>query len=155
MQALPHIYRVEAFSDGEEAVAVASSGLETIGTAPPSEYGGPGDRWSPETLLVAAVADCFALSFRAIARASSLPWSDLRCECEGKVDRVEGATRFVDVQIRALLTVPARTDAAKAQRLLEKAERTCLITNSLKCSVGLQAEVTQGEATPRRATVSG
>jgi organic hydroperoxide reductase OsmC/OhrA len=39
------------------------------------------------------------------------------------------------------LQVPAGTDEAKARRLLEKAEQSCLISNSLKAPVHLQAEV--------------
>jgi len=60
---------------------------------------GPGDRWSPETLLVGALADCFILTFRAVANASSLPWIRLRCEAEGVLDRVERMTRFTAVTL--------------------------------------------------------
>lgn len=141
MQSLPHQYRVEAAATFEGAVAVASKGLDTLMTAPPAEYGGPGDRWSPETLLIAAVADCFVLTFRAIARASSLTWVDLRCDAEGELDRVEHVTRFTGMTLRAFLTIPADGDADKATRLLEKAERTCLITNSLACPVELVPHV--------------
>ena len=142
MQSLPHRYRVEASATCEGPVAVAASGLETLSTAPPREYDGPGDRWSPETLLVASVVDCFVLTFRAIARASSLAWVDLRCEGEGELDRVERTTRFTGMTVRAFLTIPAAADAEKAGKLLEKAERTCLITNSLVCAVKLEPHVT-------------
>ena len=88
MKNLPHRYKVEASANSQGSVAIASSGLETLSTAPPPQYGGPGDRWSPETLLVASVVDCFVLTFRAIARASSLVWVALRCEGEGELDRM-------------------------------------------------------------------
>lgn len=141
MKELPHHYRIEASGRSEGLVAVSSAGLETLETAPPAEYGGPGDRWSPETLLVAAVADCFILTFRAIARASSLPWVELRCEGEGELDRVERTTRFTGLTLRAFLTLPADADATKAERLLAKAEQSCLVTNSLVCPVTLESHV--------------
>lgn len=141
MQKLPHLYRVDASASREGLVAVASSGLETLSTAPPAEYGGPGDRWSPETLLVAAVVDCFVLTFRAIARASSLAWSDLRCEAEGELDRVDHTTRFTTIKILAFLTVEVGTDLDKATRLLEKAEGSCLVSSSLVCPVVLEPHV--------------
>ena len=146
MQKLPHRYRVQASAEPEGSVALASQGLDTLATAPPAEYGGPGDRWSPETLLVGAAADCFGLSFSAIAGASSLPWVALRCEAEGCVDRVEGVTRFTSLKLHAFLTLPEDADAEKARRLLEKAKRACLVTSSLVCPVSLEIEVTrQGE----------
>jgi organic hydroperoxide reductase OsmC/OhrA len=146
MQNRPHRYAVEASATSEGPVVVASNGLETLSTAPPAEYGGPGDRWSPETLLVAAVSDCFVLTFRAIARASHLQWVDLRCEAEGELDRVERTTRFTGMTLRAFLTIPAGADVEKAARLLEKAERACLITSSLVCPVKLEPRVaTRGE----------
>lgn len=141
MKDLPHHYSVEASAALEGPVQLASSGLENLATAPPAEFGGPGDHWSPETLLVASVADCFVLTFRAIARASSLAWTDLRCEAVGELDRIERITRFTGVTIRAVLSLPGDGDASKAKRLLEKAEKTCLITNSLACPVTLEASV--------------
>jgi len=141
VQKLPHHYRVEATASVEGLVNVASASLETLSTAPPAEYGGPGDRWSPETLLAAAVADCFILTFRAIARASSLDWTDLRCEVEAVLDRVERTTRFTGMTLRAFLAVPPGADADKATRLLAKAEQGCLVTNSLVCPVSLEPHV--------------
>lgn len=141
MQDLPHHYRVAASAHSEGLVALEASGLETLQTAPPAEWGGSGDRWSPETLLVAAVADCFVLTFRAVARASQLAWTELRCDAEGVLDRVERKTRFTGIALRAHLSVPAGTDVEKATRLLEKAERGCLITSSLVCPVTLEPHV--------------
>ena len=43
--------------------------------------------------------------------------------------------------MRARLTVPAGANEDRARRLLEKAEKTCLVTNSLKVEPTLAAEV--------------
>ena len=74
MQAYPHRYSVEATASAEGAVSVASEGISSLTMAPPAEFGKPEDQWSPETLLVASVADCFILMFRAIAKASTFAW---------------------------------------------------------------------------------
>lgn len=140
MHPFPHRYEVEATGDAERAT-VSAPGLPPLSTAPPAQFGGPGDQWSPETLLVAAAVDCFILTFRAIAQASKLPWTRLSCSGEGVLDRVEGTTRFTGLALGARLTVPAGGDAEKAKRLLEKAERTCLITNSLALQRTLTCEV--------------
>ena len=141
MQDLPHHYRVAANAGPEGEVSLSSEKLETLPSAPPAEFGGPGDRWSPETLLVAAIADCFILSFRAIARASKLSWLSLSCDVEGTLERKDGKTRFTEFKVNATLNVPQDANEERAQQLLEKAEASCLITNSLSGTSHLNAVV--------------
>ena len=141
MQDLPHHYQVKASGEIDGNVALKADDLPQLITAPPAEFGGPGDQWSPETLLVGAVANCFVLTFRAIARASKLDWSNLECSAEGVLDRVDKVTRFTQVRVTARLTVPAGTNVEKAQRLMEKSEAACLVTRSLLAETHLDAEV--------------
>ena len=141
MQEFPHHYSVAASAGPDDDVALQSERLPALASAPPAEFGGPGDRWSPETLLVAAVADCFILTFRAIARASKLSWLSIRCDVVGTLDRVEKVTQFTEFNVRAVLRVPAGTNVEQAQRMLARAEQSCLITNSLKAVPHLQADV--------------
>jgi organic hydroperoxide reductase OsmC/OhrA len=141
VQPFPHHYAVAAAADTAGDVMLESRGLSAVASAPPTEFGGPGNRWSPETLLVAAVADCFVLTFRGIAAMSKLAWASLRCEVTGTVDRIDRVTRFTAIEIRAHLRVPAGANAEQAQRLLERAEQTCLVTNSLKLTPHLDCAV--------------
>jgi organic hydroperoxide reductase OsmC/OhrA len=141
MQELPHHYHVTARGTDSGDVVVGSAGVTDLATAAPAEFGGPGDRWSPETLLVASVANCFLLTFRAVARASKLPWTSLGCDVEGVLDRVERKTLFTAMNLKVTLKVPADVDRDKAHRLLEKSEAGCLITNSLSCPVTLQCSI--------------
>ena len=141
MQDLPHNYLVAATASSKGNVDLTSPGLARIDSAPPSEFGGPGDRWSPETLLVAAVADCFILSFKGIARASKMDWVSLNCEVDGVLDRVDRLTQFTEFRLHVVLDVPQGTNEQKAMRLLVKSEHSCLITNTLKSETHLDAEV--------------
>ena len=141
MQNLPHHYNVAATSASDSNVSLTSPGLATPESAPPAEFGGPGDQWSPETFLVAAVADCFILSFKAIARASKLDWLSLSCDAEGILDREDRRTQFTGFNLNVVLLIPQGTDEQKAERLLEKAESICLITNSLNAEPRLNTEV--------------
>jgi organic hydroperoxide reductase OsmC/OhrA len=148
MHEYPHHYKVNAVAGPLGEVTLDSENLSSLPSAPPAEFGGPGDLWSPETFLVAAVADCFMLSFRGIARASKMEWISLSSESVGKLERVDGKTRFTGFEILASLLVPPGANENRAQRLLEKAEETCLITNSLTCEVHLKTiiEVSVGVA---------
>ena len=141
MQDLPHHYRVVAGGAVDGDVALTAERLPSLRTASPAEFGGPGDRWSPETLLVGAVADCFILTFRAVARASKVSWTSLQCEVTGTLDRIDRATQFTHLDIHAQLAVPPGTNPDLARRAVEKAEHGCLISNSLKAAVHLKTDV--------------
>lgn len=142
MLAYPHRYAVSARGSASGTVNLLSPGIADLPSAPPAEFDGPGDLWSPETLLCAAVADCFVLTFRAIARASKLEWSLLECRVEGVLDRVDGVARFVSFTNHVRLSVAAGADAARVRLLLEKAERGCLVANSLTARRELVVEIT-------------
>lgn len=141
MQAFPHHYHVSATGGASGNVVVSGQGLPDMDTQPPPAFGGPEGVWSPETLLSAAVADCLILTFRAIAGASKFEWNSLQCSVEGVLDRPERTSLFTAFNIAATLHVPAGANTEMAQRLLEKSEQVCLITNSLKAEISLQTEV--------------
>lgn len=141
MHALPHRYRVTGVGRITGDVELTAEGLTMLRSASPGEFDGPGDRWSPETFLVGAVADCFILTFRAVANASKLSWTSLDCDVTGTLNRVYRVTQFTHFDLTAHLVVPAGVDADQARHALEKAERNCLISSSLKASIALDATV--------------
>ncbi len=141
MQDLPHHYHATALASTDGLVVLKSANLPEITTAAPAEFGGPGDQWSPEHLLVGTVANCFILTFRAVARNSKLEWIHLECSPVGVLERVEKATRFTKFTVNVKLTVPAGTDTEKAERLLHRAEAGCLITQSLHADVHLLTDI--------------
>ena len=98
---------------------------------------------SASLLLCAALADCFVLTFRAIARASKFEWQDLSCRVEGVLERFEGVAQFTGFTTHAVLRVPAGADRARAQALMDKAEKGCLIANSVRGTRHLVAEVAE------------
>jgi organic hydroperoxide reductase OsmC/OhrA len=138
----PHQYTASATGAATGPVRVASPQLPELDTTAPPQFGGPGGSWSPETLLCAALADCFVLSFRARSRAAHFRWSRLECRVDGVLDHVAGGTRFTRFTTVATLTVPEGTDMELAQRLLEQAEHGCLVSNSLSAERTLDARVT-------------
>jgi organic hydroperoxide reductase OsmC/OhrA len=141
MQDYPHRYLATADAPESGTIDVSSPGLENLATAAPAEFDGPGDLWSPETMLVGSVANCIILTFRAIARGSRFEWISMNCEVEGVLDRVDRVTSFTDFNIRVTLRVPEGTDEHKAQKLLEKSKTVCLVTNSLTGEKHLSTEI--------------
>ena len=143
MHPFPHQYTVEAAMRPDGDVPLSLPGVRVIETAPPKEFGGPGNQWSPEQLLTGAVADCFVLGFRAIATASKFRWLDLQATTRGTLDKVEGTMRFTRFETHAKLHVPTGTDLERARRLLEKAESSCPVANSLSSERHLTLEIVE------------
>jgi peroxiredoxin-like protein len=144
MHPFPHHYVVTATARPSGDVPLSADGVRVIESAMPREFDGPGNQWSPETLLAAAVADCFVLSFRAIAVGFKFSWVSLDVRTEGTVERTDGKMRFTKFVTHAKLRIAAGGDAEKAKKLLEKAEASCLVTNSLSSDNHLTTEVTSG-----------
>ena len=141
MQKFPHYYHAHAQGQSTGSLATHSGELSTLDIAAPKEFDGPGDKWSPEELLVASVASCLILTFRAVANASKLEWSELSCEVKGTLEMVDRKTQFTEISIQATLKINSQEDEAKAVKLLEKAENSCLITNSLTAKINLNTNI--------------
>jgi len=141
VKALPHVYTIDAHSGPEGSVRLTTAGVPELSSAAPAEFGGPGDQWSPEALLLAALADCFSLSFRASARASSLEWSELSCKANGTLDRVDGRLCFTRIDLVARLVLAPGQRADRAERLLRKAETGCPISASLATEIHLDLSI--------------
>jgi uncharacterized OsmC-like protein len=143
MHPFPHRYRASVGIAPEGEVSLDSEGLAQMRSLPPPEFGGPGGYWSPETLLLAALGDCTMLTFRAIAKASRFAWRELSADVEGKLERVDGNSRFTEITLRVRLVVPPGSDPARARQLLEKSEKGCPVSNSLTATKHLEAEIVE------------
>jgi len=144
MKPLPHVYTAQLSAGSEGYAVVRVPGLPELRTAPPRDFDGPGDAWSPEHLLIAAVETCFLFTLQAVARASKLDFTSLRLDGEGTIDRKDGATRFTEIVLRPRLTLPAGGDRDKAMRVLEKSEKACLVSASLSTPIRLEPQVVLG-----------
>lgn len=141
MLPLPHRYAVTATPAPGGGVVLTANGISPLPTDAPAEFDGPGDVWSPETLLVGAAADCFAITFRGVARASRLAWQEMACEALGVLDRQDGVMRFTRLDLDVRLTLAEGASEELAQRVLDKVRRQCLITNSLNADIHVHTTI--------------
>ncbi len=109
-------------------------------SAPP-EFGGETGVWTPEHFLLAAVASCFIASFRAVAAGSKLEFQGIEVAVEGILERDPGGYRFTTVTLRPVVIVFTENETERALRLIEKAERICLITRSLSSKIEVDPKV--------------
>ena len=141
MKPFPHTYTAAASADlMGNVISTLGNGCR-VEVAPPVEFDGVGDVWSPEELLMSSVANCLVLSFKSIARAYDLNWLHIECSADGQLEKVDRRVTFTKVHTRVTLTITSIEDESKAKRLLEKAEDTCFITNSLSAETSLSFEI--------------
>jgi peroxiredoxin-like protein len=133
-----HEYRIKAFgAGGRNGVVWAEGVLSSISFSPPPEFLGEPGRWTPEHFLVAAVASCFVSTFSGIAEKSRLEFVSFKLDAEGMLDNADGIWRFTEIKLLPIVSVLKEEDRDRAIRLLEKAEKSCLIARSLQCKVTL------------------
>ena len=121
-----------ALTGGPAGYATLSTeGVPALSSAPPKEFDGPGDAWSPEHLLLASVLACFMFTFRAVARGSNFDFLSLDLTGSGTVDRKDGVTRFTEIVSSPGSCCRRASDPDRANRVLEKGKTACLVTASL------------------------
>ncbi len=139
----PLFYENTIVWTGEKRGQVSGLKLPSLQVATPPDFGGHEGFWSPEQCFVAAVNACVMSTFLAIAQLSKLSFESYEAEASGKLDKPEGQVmQFTEITIRPRLVVTHSKDLERAGRLLEKAEKQCLVSNSIKAVVHLEPQVT-------------
>ena len=143
---LPYLYETNVEWTDERKGELESPGLEALQVASPPEFQGHEGMWTPEHYFVASVNSCFMTTFLAIAQMSKLEVVNFDSKAVGKLDRVEGAGyQMTEIVIMPRLLIRYAKDLERARRILEKAEKNCLISNSIKSTVKLEPQEVRAE----------
>ncbi len=116
-----------------------NNGLE-VATPPPFPKGIPGI-WSPEHLFTAAVSSCLMTTFLAIAENSRLEFTHFECKSKGKLEQVEGRYIMSEIILEPVVTIVNEVDREKAERILNKSEAACLISNSIRSKITMTPSI--------------
>ena len=109
-------------------------GCIEVATPPEFHKGIPGI-WSPEHLFTASVNSCLMTTFLAIAESSKLEFKSFNCKAKGKLDQVDGKFLMTEIILEPTVVLVNEKDKDRALRVLEKSEKACLISNSIKSEV--------------------
>ena len=127
-----HTYRVVAWwSAGKTGLAKSDAAPSAIHFTAPPQFGGLQGRWSPEDLLLGAVAGCFTTTFRALAEYSKFDYADLEVEARGTIRKLDSGYGFTEIVLRPKLTMYDEQEQPRARRMLEKAKGLCLVSRAL------------------------
>ncbi|MGH9543966.1 MAG: OsmC family protein [Terriglobales bacterium] len=146
-----HKYRALAWwTSGQTGLAKSGSVPSAIHFSAPPEFGGIEGRWTPEDLLLAALASCFTTTFRAIAGYSKFGYTDLQVEVEGTVSKAESGYAFSEIILRPTLTIHDERERDRALHLLQKTKAACLVSKALATAPALEPHVAVGAALSAR-----
>ena len=135
-------FPVQAASLPRRRVRVTSDGKAPLEAGVPPEFrGGTPGMWSPEDLLVASVASCYAITFESVAEQRDLRVHGLAVNGVGHVARrAEGRLGFLVIELRVTVTVDVG-DTEQAERVAHGAKHRCLIGHALAVPIELELAV--------------
>lgn len=135
-------YNVRIKWDEGRTGTLSAETLPDIKVATPPEFPkGVAGIWSPEHLFVSSAAICLMTTFLSIAENSSLPFSSFKCTAEGKLEMVEGILMISEIELKPEVIIPEEKYCEKAGRIIEKSEKMCLISNSMKTKIILSPDI--------------
>ena len=120
-------------------------GLPVIkGSADPT-FHGDRERYNPEQLLLAALAQCHMLSYLHVAVKHGVVVTDYRDDASGllRLNR-DGSGQFESVTLRPRVTVADGNQADLAARLHHEANQVCFIARSVNFPVEHEPETVVG-----------
>ena len=138
-----HSYNVDLKWISDRKGEISSTELQTkIEVATPPQFPkGIEGIWSPEHLFTAAVNSCFMTTFLSIAENSRLEFTSFSCDGSGILDQVEGKFLMTEIKLKPVLKITNEKDLEKAERILQKSEAACLISNSINAKVILETSI--------------
>lgn len=138
------------YRDYARSHEVSADGKPTIaGSSDPAFRGDP-DRWNPEELLLASLAQCHLLWYLHLASAAGVLVTYYRDEPVGTMaENPDGSGQFVEVVLRPRVRVADEGMRERAGQLHEQAHARCFIARSVNFPVR-HDPVVEVDSPPRR-----
>jgi organic hydroperoxide reductase OsmC/OhrA len=140
-QRIEHAYRVDAWwASGRSGIAKSDSAPNAIHFTAPTEFGGLEGCWTPEELLLAALAGCLTTTLRAIAGVQ-FSLTDLQVEANGIVRKAASGYSFSEIVVRPTLKIADLSEREQALQILKRAESLCLVARALATPLRFEPEI--------------
>ncbi|WP_156290178.1 OsmC family protein [Oceanobacillus salinisoli] len=121
---------------------IEAGNLKTKISIPP-EMDGPGIGTNPDEMLLGAAATCYIITLAAMIERAKLPLDKMSLESEGIVDVTKGVFTYKKIIHRPAVSLMANATEAehkKLKKLVEKAEKSCMISRVIQGNVELELE---------------
>ncbi len=108
---------------------------------PPEFPKGMPNIWTPEHLFTASVSSCLMTTFLAIAENSKLDFTGFSCKSKGILERIDGKYLMTEVILEPTVIIKDEKDRERAERVLQKSEAVCLVSNSIKSKITMEVTI--------------
>ncbi|MHA1576532.1 MAG: OsmC family protein [Candidatus Thorarchaeota archaeon] len=138
-----HVYEMKSRWVKEKIVTIEIVGKPTIECASPTDFWPerPPHLYSPEDLFLASVVACYGVSIPGIAKRFHAEFNDFEVKAKANLMKGEFGWEFERISISAKITVSTNKDKKKMTKVAERAHRYCVVANSMKCPVDIDAEI--------------
>ena len=145
-----HVYNVDVTWTQDRKGIMCSPELQNEATqetncievaTPPEFDKGMPHIWSPEHLFTAAVSSCLMTTFLAISEYSKLEFISFKCPSKGVLEKVDGKFVMSEIQLFPEVVIADEKQRDRAERIIEKSEKACLISNSITSKITLESTI--------------
>ena len=138
-----HVYEMKSRWVKEKIVTIEVDGKPTIECATPVGFWPerPPNLYSPEDLFLASAVACYGVSIPGVAKRFHAEFNDFEVSAKANLIKGEFGWEFEKISISAKITVSTNKDKKKMTKVAERAHRYCVVANSMKCSVDIDAEI--------------
>ena len=140
----PHRYEATLAWEGGSRAAISSGSRPVLVGGPPPEFDGEPTSWSPEHLLLSAANLCLMTTFFALSRKAGLEVGHYRSRADGLLEKTHEGLVFTRVTLHVSVSAPGPR-LADVRKTLETAKKYCIVSNSLKRPVELEATILSNE----------
>ncbi len=114
---------------------------ENLHVATPTVFGGHGKEWSPEHLFLSSISSCFMSTYLALAKKMDVDISHFECSAIGQIETAEGKYKFTHINLYPRVFIADELFFEKANRVLEKTQKYCLVSNSVNAAIIYHSEI--------------
>jgi len=136
-----YIFKNVIYQEGSKSAKIIFSGPGELEIGPATEFDGKPETLNPEEIFVAAINSCIMTTFFYFVRKSNIEVLSYYSDAQGQVEKQKDGFRFTNVVVRAEVTLAQQQLAEKVRQLGDLAEKYCLVSRSVSCSVHYRLEV--------------
>jgi organic hydroperoxide reductase OsmC/OhrA len=125
----------------QKGVLTANDTNGPIYVATPPAFGGQEKEWSPEHLFLGSIASCFMSTYIYFARKMKFTFAHIECHAIGQIELVEGKYKFTHIGVFPTIRVSDATVMELADLAILKAQKSCLISNTINAEIVYQGKV--------------
>jgi len=123
----------------------ASDVSGALHVATPVKFGGAGNEWSAEHLLLGSLASSFMSTYLAYGKKLNIEIAAFECQAIGQVKLVNDRYKFAGIDLYPKIFILDKAQKEIAARALKQTEANCIVANSLDSQIYFHSQVIAGK----------